>query len=47
MKNTLTHTFNYKKTIFEKKKEFEKYNMKSVNLERALGCLKIQEGQRS
>ena len=43
MKNTLTHTHSIIKRQFLKKKEFEKCNMKSVNLEKALGCLRSKK----
>ena len=43
MKNTLTYTANYEKAIFDKKIWFQKCGMKSVNLEKTLEYLKIQE----
>ena len=43
MKNTSTHIVNYEKTSFDQKKLFEKCDMTSVNLEKNLEYLKIQE----
>ena len=47
MKNTLTRIGNYEKTIFEKKYDFKSAVLTSVNLEKTLEYLKIQESLRS
>ena len=43
MKNTLTHIVNYEKTIFDKKKQFEKVRHGVCQLRKTLEYLKIQE----
>ena len=47
VKSTLPHTLNYERKIFGQKKQFEKCNKTSFNLEKTLEYLKIQESLRS
>ena len=43
LKNTLPHLLNYKQSAVDKKKNFEKYDKNSVNLENTFEYFKIQD----